>query len=412
MDKAVILSTGEELITGKVVDTNSSYIADKLFFLGVEVVAILKVGDDRERLLWAFQHAAELGNLIIGTGELGPTVDDLTSDTVAQFLHRPLELDERVAAALKRRFEDRGRPWTENNLKQAQFPKGAEVIPNPRGTAPGFRVELGERKWLIWLSGVPREMVGMMQESVVPWISQTLITDEIATTTFKVYGLTESKLDDILKPIQLPHGVQLSFRAHYPDLSLRLTYRGGNEESEQFQGLKARIGNLIQPYVYGEGDETLEEIVGKLLRKNGWTLALAESCTGGFISHRITRIPGSSDYFNSSAVTYSNDAKMALLGVKKTTLKRFGPVSRETAMEMAQGIKKKTDANVGMSVTGIAGPEGGTPEIPVGTVWIGMAQLHGDEAQIFHLQGDRERVIQGASQAVLHWLRKTLIETP
>ncbi len=409
MDKAVILSTGEELITGKVVDTNSSYIADKLFFLGVEVVAILKVGDNRERLLWAFDHAAELGDLIIGTGGLGPTVDDLTTETVARFLGRPLELHEDVATALKRRFEDRGRPWTENNLKQAQFPEGAKVIPNPRGTAPGFRIAIGEHKWLIWLSGVPREMVEMMLQSVVPWISQTLKTDEVAAATFKIYGLTESKLDDILKPVHLPNGVQLSFRAHYPDLSLRLIYRGGKEDSEQFQGLKARIGKLIQPYVFGEGDETLEEIVGRLLLKNGWTLALAESCTGGYISHRITRVPGSSDYFKSSAVTYSNEAKMVFLGVKKSTLNRFGPVSRETAIEMAQGIRKKTGANVGMSVTGIAGPDGGSPEIPVGTVWIGMAQPHGEEAQLFHLQGDRERVIQGASQAVLHWLRKVLL---
>jgi nicotinamide-nucleotide amidase len=409
MDKAVILSTGEELITGKVVDTNSSYIADKLFFLGVEVVAILKVGDNRERLLWAIDHAAELGDLIIGTGGLGPTVDDLTTETVARYIGRPLELHEDVATALKRRFEDRGRPWTENNLKQAQFPEGAKVIPNPRGTAPGFRIAIGEHKWLIWLSGVPREMVEMMLQSVVPWISQTLKTDEVAAATFKIYGLTESKLDDILKPVHLPNGVQLSFRAHYPDLSLRLIYRGGKEDSEQFQGLKARIGKLIQPYVFGEGDETLEEIVGRLLLKNGWTLALAESCTGGYISHRITRVPGSSDYFKSSAVTYSNEAKMAFLGVKKSTLNRFGPVSRETAIEMAQGIRKKTGANVGMSVTGIAGPDGGSPEIPVGTVWIGMAQPHGEEAQIFHLQGDRERVIQGASQAVLHWLRKVLL---
>jgi nicotinamide-nucleotide amidase len=409
MDKAVILSTGEELITGKVVDTNSSYIADKLFFLGVEVVAILKVGDNRERLLWAIDHAAELGDLIIGTGGLGPTVDDLTTETVARYIGRPLELHEDVATALKRRFEDRGRPWTENNLKQAQFPEGAKVIPNPRGTAPGFRIAIGEHKWLIWLSGVPREMVEMMLQSVVPWISQTLKTDEVAAATFKIYGLTESKLDDILKPVHLPNGVQLSFRAHYPDLSLRLIYRGGKEDSEQFQGLKARIGKLIQPYVFGEGDETLEEIVGRLLLKNGWTLALAESCTGGYISHRITRVPGSSDYFKSSAVTYSNEAKMAFLGVKKSTLNRFGPVSRETAIEMAQGIRKKTGANVGMSVTGIAGPDGGSPEIPVGTAWIGMAQPHGEEAQIFHLQGDRERVIQGASQAVLHWLRKVLL---
>lgn len=409
MVKAVILSTGEELVTGKVVDTNSSYIADKFFFLGIEVVAILKVGDDEEKLLWAFHHARELGDLIIGTGGLGPTADDLTTETVARFLGKSTVLDDKVATALKRRFEERGRPWTENNLKQARFPEGALVIPNPRGTAPGFRIQIGESKWLIWLSGVPREMVEMMQQSVLPWIAQTLTTDDVASATFKIYGLTESKLDDILKPVQLPDGAQLSFRAHYPDLSLRLIYRGSKEDSEQFQDLKHRIGELIGPYVYGEGDKTLEEIVGGLLKGRNWTLALAESCTGGYISHRITRVPGSSDYFKSSAVTYSNEAKTTILGVKRSTLKRFGPVSRETALEMARGIKRKTGANVAMSVTGVAGPGGGSPEIPVGTVWMGLAEGESVEAQILHLQGDRERVIQGASQAVLHWLKKVLL---
>ncbi|NIO07542.1 MAG: nicotinamide-nucleotide amidohydrolase family protein, partial [Deltaproteobacteria bacterium] len=311
--------------------------------------------------------------------------------------------------ALKRRFEQRGRPWTENNLKQARFPEGAKVIPNPRGTAPGFRIEVAKNKWLIWLSGVPREMVEMMQNSVLPWISESLTTGDVASHTFKVYGLTESKLDDILKPVQLPETAQLSFRAHYPDLSLRLVFRGGKEDSEPFQDLKSRIGELIEPYVYGEGDQTLEEIVGQLLLDRQWTVALAESCTGGYTSHRLTRVPGSSNYFKGSAVTYSNEAKMDVLGVKKSTIDGFGPVSQQTAMEMAEGIRSKMEADIGMSVTGVAGPDGGTPETPVGTVWIGLALSGSVEAQLFNLQGDRERVVQGASQAVLHWLRKVLL---
>lgn len=250
----------------------------------------------------------------------------------------------------------------------------------------------------------------MMQQTVVPWIAQEIKTDaEMSTCTFKIYGLTESKLDDILKPIHLPEGVRVSFRAHYPDLSLRLTLRGGKEATEIFQRLKAQIRQRIDPYVYGEGDETLEEVVGKLLRKKGWTLALAESCTGGYVSHRITRMPGSSDYFKTAGIAYCNEAKIDLLGVKKSTLERRGPVSSETAIEMARGIREKAGATIGLSVTGIAGPAGGSPETPVGTVWMGMAQPRGDDTRRFALQGDRERVIQGASQAALHWLRTALL---
>lgn len=410
MDKAVILSTGDELITGRVVDTNSSFIADKLIALGLDVVAILKVGDDKERLLWALQHGVEIGELVIGTGGLGPTVDDLTTETVAEFLGLELELHTDVAEALKRRFESRGRPWTQNNLKQARFPEGAWLIPNPQGTAPGFRIRTRDQKWLIWLSGVPIEMVEMMHQSVLSWIKQERKVDaEISACTFKIYGLTESKLDEILKPIDLPEGVRLSFRAHYPDLSLRLTVKGGKESIEIFQGLRNRIQELIQPYIYGDGDETLEEIVGELLRKKGWTLALAESCTGGYISHRITSVPGCSDYFKTAAVVYSNEAKIDLLGVKKSMLEQYGPVSREIALQMAQGIKRQSGASLGLGVTGIAGPTGGSPELPVGTVWIGMAQPQGDETCCFHFQGDRGRVIQGASQAALHWLRTALL---
>jgi nicotinamide-nucleotide amidase len=337
-------------------------------------------------------------------------VDDLTTETVAEFLGQELALHTDVAEALKRRFESRGRPWTPNNLKQARFPKAAWLIPNPQGTAPGFRVKTRDQKWLIWLSGVPIEMVEMMHQSVLPWIKQERKVDaEMSACTFKIYGLTESKLDEILKPIDLPEGVRLSFRAHYPDLSLRLTVKGGKESIEIFQGLRNRIQELIQPYIYGDGDETLEEIVGELLRKKGWTLALAESCTGGYISHRITSVPGCSDYFKTAAVVYSNEAKISLLGVKKSMLERHGPVSREIALQMAQSIRRQSGASLGLGVTGIAGPAGGSPELPVGTVWIGMAQPQGDETRCFHFQGDRGRVIQGASQAALHWLRTALL---
>jgi nicotinamide-nucleotide amidase len=410
MEKAVILSTGDELITGRVVDTNSTYIADKFYSLAIEVVAVFKVGDSRERLLWAFQHGEELGDLIIGTGGLGPTADDLTTEMVAEFIGVKLKMDKNVAEGLKRRFESRGMTMTPNNLKQALFPEGAEIIPNPMGTAPGFRVRTKRNRHLIWLSGVPREMEVMLRESVLPWIEQQGKTGEkISACTFKIYGLTESKLDDILKPISLTNEVKLSFRAHYPDLSLRLIVRGGKGGERKFSELRDRVRELIGRYVYAEGDETLEEVVGRLLVKQGWTLGLAESCTGGYIGHRITRVPGSSAYFKMGVVTYSNGSKMHFLGVQRTTLEDHGAVSKETALEMAQGIRSQAGADIGLSVTGIAGPTGGSVEKPVGTVWVGLADDKQSDARLFHLHGDRERVILGASQAALYWLRTSLL---
>jgi competence/damage-inducible protein CinA-like protein len=407
--KIVILSTGDELTTGRVVDTNSAYIADRLYALGLDIVAILKVGDTKERLLWALQHGLALGDLVVGTGGLGPTTDDLTTEVVAEYFGRRLIMDENVAAALKRRFESRGLPWTENNLKQALFPEDAEIVPNPLGTAPGFRVETAEKKSLVWLSGVPREMEAMMQGTVLPWVARASGGGEqVSSATFKIHGLTESRLDDILRPILLPPEARLSFRAHYPDLTLRLTVRGGKEQDKYFAQLTAAIRELIGRHIYGEGDVTLEEIVGALLQQKGWTLALAESCTGGAIAHRITRVAGSSAYFKSSIVSYSNEAKIHFLGVKQPTLEQHGAVSEETAIEMAEGARREAGADIALSTTGIAGPTGGSAAKPVGTVWMAVALPDQSRARLFRFSGDRERVILGAAQAALNFLRTAL----
>jgi nicotinamide-nucleotide amidase len=409
IERAVILSTGDELTTGKVVDTNSSAIADRLFAVGVEVAAVLTVSDDRQKLHWALRQGIELGDVIIGTGGLGPTADDLTTEVVAEFLGCKLAQDEPVADALKRRFEARGMAWTPNNLKQALFPEGSVIVPNPIGTAPGFRVPIAPGKILIWLSGVPQEMTAMLNDTVIPWIvQQQADAEQITGCTFKIYGLTESKLDDLIKPMKLGSDARLSFRAHYPDLSLRLTVKGGKESAEIFTRLKDQIREVLGSFIYFE-DATLEEVVGQLLLAKQQTLALAESCTGGYISHRITRVGGSSAYYYGGAVTYSNDAKIRFLGVKPTTLESYGAVSRETALEMSRGIRERTGAGIGLSVTGIAGPLGGSPDKPVGTVWISIAQEGGHEAKLFQFYGDRERIIIGTSQAALHWLRTTLL---
>ena len=409
IQNAAILSTGDELITGKVVDTNSAVIADQLFSLGIRVAAVLKVGDDREKLLWGLERAREISDLIIGTGGLGPTADDLTTEMVAQFIGRRLIRDEQTASSLKNRFEARGIPWTDNNLKQALFPEGAEIVPNPVGTAPGLHVSVGQNKDLFWLSGVPQEMKAMLEATVLPWVAaQQEKPGGIYSCTFKIYGLTESKLDSLVKPIALPSGAKLSFRAHFPDLTLRLTVGGGKEQERAYMDMREQIQRLLGRHIYAEGDVTMEERVGQLLLQKQQTLALAESCTGGLISRRITRIAGSSAYYYGGAVTYANEAKKHFLGVTSKTLERYGAVSEQTALEMSRGIRERTGASIGLSVTGIAGPAGGSPEKPVGMVWISIAQEGSHEARRFQFHGDRERIILAASQAALNGLRTAL----
>ena len=403
---AVILSTGDELITGKVVDTNSATIAERLYAAGVQVAAVLKVGDDRQKLLWAFAQARDLGDLIIGTGGLGPTADDLTAAIVAEFLGCRLMQDEAVASGLVQRFKARGIPWTENNLKQALFPEGAVIIPNPVGTAPGFHVSVAPGRELIWLSGVPQEMTAMLDATVMPWLrSEQAASGAIYSRAFKIYGLTESKLDSLVKPLALSRREKLSFRAHFPDLTLRLSAIG---DEKNFADHCEEIRRILGSHIYAEGELTMEETVGQLLIEQKSTLALAESCTGGLISRRIARIAGSSAYYLGGVVSYSNQAKMDFLGVEPATLEKFGAVSEPTALEMARGIRARTGAGIALSVTGIAGPSGGSPDKPVGTVWMSIAQATGAQARLFQFHGERERIILAASQAGLNWLRTVL----
>jgi nicotinamide-nucleotide amidase len=407
MKRAVILSTGDELTTGKVIDTNAAVIGERLYGAGFPVAAVLKTGDDRPMLLWALDQARQLGDVIIGSGGLGPTTDDLTAAVVAEFVGRPLIRNAAVEEALRQRYLSRGLALKENSLKQALFPEGAEIIPNPLGTAPGFRLSVGPGKDLLWLSGVPQEMTAMLDETVMPWVMAQHAGAAIVSSTFKIHGLTESELDDLLRPLALPANGRFSFRAHFPDLTLRLTFTGALPETRIY--FRDQVRRLLGPAIYAEEDITMEECVGRLLLEKGLTLALAESCTGGLISRRITRIAGSSRYYCGGAVTYANQAKIDFLGVRPETLENHGAVSEATALEMSHGIKHRTGANVGFSVTGIAGPSGGSPDKPVGTVWMSIAHPSRHEARLFRFSGDRERIILGASQAGLNWLRSALL---
>lgn len=414
IERAVILSTGDELTTGRTVDTNSNFIADKLCGIGIDVAAVITVGDYPERITWAWREGMRLGELILSTGGLGPTADDLTTETIAALTGRELILDEGVAERIRQMFAAMNRVMPENNLRQARFPAGAVVIPNPLGTAPGFRLsldtELGPRH-LIVMPGVPREMKPMMEEQVLPWIQQARGKQEIfLSQTFQTFGVSESALDEIVAGAVPESEGRVAFRAAFPQVSVRLTVEGLPAEArERLPRLAAVMRERIGEYVYGEGDTNMETVVGELLRRRGLTLGIAESCTGGLIGHRITAVPGSSAYLVGDLVVYSNAMKENLLGVSSTTLAQHGAVSEETAREMAAGARRVTGADLGLATTGIAGPDGGTPDKPVGTVCIALATPSQVFSRRYQLWGNREWVKLLTSQVALDWVRRHLL---
>src|SRR5205823_3439859 len=340
--RAAVLSTGDELTTGRIVDTNSSWIADKLFEIGRGLAGGLTVGDHHDRLVWAWRRALELADVVISTGGIGPTADDLTAQVVAELLGVPMVEDAEQAARIRRLFEAFGREMPANNLKQALLPRGAIVIPNALGTAPGYRLAHGA-KHLVVLPGVPREMKPMMAETVLPWLVELRGGDQVyLARVFQTFGLTESGLDEMVAGAIDPSEGRVSFRASFPEVSVRVVVHGRPDEARaRLEALGARIRDRIGPYVYGEGAVTMEEVVGRLLRERHLTVALAGSCTGG-----------------------------------------------------------------------IAGPDGGTPEKPVGTVCFGLAAEAGVVTRRYQLWGTRDWVKLLASQVALDWIRRHALELP
>jgi len=414
IETAAILSTGDELTTGRTLDTNANFIADKLVGVGFDVVAILVVGDFPERIAWAWREAMRQAQVVISTGGLGPTADDLTTDTVGRVVGRRLVLDAEVAARIRRMFEAMGRVMPENNLKQALFPEGAVIIPNALGTAPGFRLtvstEQGERH-LIVLPGVPREMKPMLEERVLPWLEQIRGSDQVYLShVFQTFGISESALDELVAGVVAPEEGRIAFRAAFPQISVRLTVHGKPESAPQrLHELAARVRARLGSYVYGEGDTTMEAVVGEMLAQRGLTVGLAESCTGGLVSHRLTNVPGSSAYVRGAIVAYSDAVKEQRLGVKAATLQAHGAVSVQTAAEMARGARQALGCDLGLAVTGIAGPTGGTAEKPVGTVCFGLATGEALYTRRYQLWGTREWVKLLASQVALDWVRRYLL---
>ena len=417
IERVAILSTGDEITTGKVVDTNANYIADKFVEAGMEVATVITVGDVAERIVWAWRQAMEQADVIVSTGGIGPTADDLTTELVAKVAGLELTFSEEVAENIRRLFASFNRVMPENNLKQAQFPAGAVIVPNHLGTAPGYRLDLETpqgTKHLIVLPGVPREMKPMMEDTVLPWVREMRGGGDLfLTRTFQTFGISESGLDEMIAGTIGEDEGRLAFRANFPQISMRVTVRGRPGEAEQrLEGLSERIRAKIGAYVYGEGDVTMEEVVGRLLTDNGKTLGVAEACSGGLVGHRVTNVPGSSTYFRGSVVAYSDAAKAQLLGVQPQTLERHGAVSEAVVGEMASGVRERLASDIGIAMTGIAGPDGATEDKPVGTACLALANDAGVVSRRYKLWGNRDWIKTLISQLALDWVRRALLGLP
>jgi nicotinamide-nucleotide amidase len=412
--RAAVISTGDELTTGRTLDTNANYLADQLVGAGFDVVSMLVVGDYPERIAWAWRTALEQADVILCTGGLGPTADDLTTEVVAQVAGRTLRMDQAVADRIRQMFAAMGRTMPENNLKQAQFPDGATIVPNALGTAPGFRLEIATGHGpchCVVMPGVPREMKAMLADQVMPWLRGLRSdTDEYRGHTFQTFGISESALDELVAGAVDPAEGRIAFRAAFPQISVRVTVHAPPDEVERrLAAAAAKLRERLGAYCYGEGNTTMEAVVGERLARAGSTIAVAESCSGGLIGHRLTDVPGSSAYFLADVVAYSNAAKRSVLGVSAATLERHGAVSCEVAEEMARGVRRLTGATIGLSTTGIAGPDGGTPEKPVGTVCIAIDNPAGTRSHRYQLWGTRDWVKLLTSQIALDWVRRTVL---
>ena len=427
--KAEIITIGDEVLRGEIVDSNKAFLSDRLLDLGIECRYHTSVRDLAEDMSDAFVRAISRCDVVLVSGGLGPTRDDLTAAVLARTLGREMLLDEASLETIREFFRRLGREMSENNAKQAYFPSGAEVLANPVGTAPGFAIEQ-DGALVFCLPGVPREMKRMMDDQVLPRLVAREAAleqgrgapgggDALAASArpslrcalLRTFGMGESALDHELADIGVGQGVELGFRTSFPDNYLRPTARAATvEEAEaKLAGLCRAIRERLGSLVYGEGDESMERVVGHLLRERGETLCVAESCTGGLIAERITEVPGSSDYFSGGVATYSNASKTALLGVSEVLLREHGAVSGPVATAMAEGARARFGSDVAISTTGISGPGGGTEEKPVGLVFVALADGQGTHAERFVFPLDRHRHRILTAQVALDWVRRRLL---
>lgn len=409
-----ILSTGDEVLTGMIADTNAAYLADRMGSLGLPVARHTTVGDDRTALDEIFRALGDRADVVLCTGGLGPTVDDLTTEVAAQVLGAPLVLHEPSLAHMESLWKARGRVMPENNKRQAMLPAPAEVLENPIGTAPGFTVKIG-RAQFFFMPGVPREMKKMLEEQVIPRLERLRPEPTVfRVRVFRTFGLTESGADRLLTGLEdrFPE-VKLGFRAHFPEIQVKLTIEGRDASllDERLEAASADVRARLGANIFSEA-RAMEDVIGEALRRQGSTVATAESCTGGLVAQMITAIAGSSDYFDRGFVTYSNQAKIDMLGVSEDILREHGAVSEPCARAMAEGARVRAGTTYAMSVTGIAGPGGGTAEKPVGLVFVALATPDKTFVRRIHWPGQREQVRAISAMVALDLLRRSLAGLP
>ncbi len=409
-----IVTIGAELLDGVRVDTNTSELSSRLKRVGAEVCRSTTVRDEPDDIRDALEQALERAGTVITTGGLGATSDDRTKRVAASIFGANLVLDEEVLATMRARFESLGRTMPEINVSQAMVPEGARPIPNRLGTAPGI-VFSDERGLLFLLPGVPAEMRAMLEDYVVPFLEGRGLRREAEERLLRTTGIPESALAEIVDPVV--RRLARTEVAYLPslegvDVRLSCTGAGARDAARTADRAAERIGDLLGPYVYAREMQSLEEVVGYFLTMERATLAVAESCTGGMVGARVTSVPGSSEYMKGGVIAYSNDLKRRLLGVKAATLKNHGAVSRETALEMALGARSRCKADVGVAVTGIAGPSGGTEGKPVGLVWMAVADRRGERAVRRLFGGPRDAVRRRATQGALDLVRRSLSGIP
>jgi competence/damage-inducible protein CinA-like protein len=408
MLKAEIIAIGSELLTPLRTDTNSLWLTERLNSIGISVHQKTIVGDEEGRLEEAIRDALRRSDVIISTGGLGPTEDDITRKIFARVTGRQLRLNYEILERIRERLTSRGYQMTPNNERQALVPNGAVPLPNPNGTAPGLRLDQ-EGKLFVLLPGPPRENQPMFDTYVMPELEQRSRGLRLGKRVLKVTGMGESQLDDKIAPIYQPYTnptTTILFTDSEIELHLTATAESAARAEALVEELADKLEEAIGDNCYSTRGEQLEEVIGLRLRLKQMTLSTAESCTGGLVAERLTRVPGASDYFAGSIVSYTNDVKMKLLGVTAEMLERHGAVSGEVAEAMARGVKERTGATIGLSITGVAGPGGGTQAVPVGTVYVGLADDVTSTNRRLNLLGDRHLIRWRASTVALEMVRR------
>jgi len=407
--KIELVMIGNELVSGETADANAFFMAGALTEKGFRVARVLMVGDREEDIREALLGARDRAVTVIVSGGLGPTSDDLTTAAAADAFGERLVLREEIREQIRARFAKGGLEMPRSNEKQAVFPAGAEIIPNPVGTAPGFCLRSGGTSFF-FLPGVPRELRHLFRESVLPRLeSERKGSLHYRSRVLKVFGFTESAIADRLRGLNPElFSAELAYLPRYPENHVKVVARGADAGAveENLAKVEKIIMEKLEGRVFAVDRETLEEVVGRLLKERQATLAVAESCTGGLVAHRLTNVPGSSDYFERGLVVYSNRAKTDLLGVPEDLIARLGAVSGPVAEKMAEGVRLLSRSTLGLGITGIAGPGGGSADKPVGTVFIALAGPDGTAARGYRFWGDRDQVKGITAQTALDWVRR------